>query len=347
MKTNKFALLTLILLGLFSLNISAQKTEILKDEQSNVKCSSEPFIMPSSIKSGITAFEDFIKVMSLPQGKRQQEFSKLSNLSKSYVYKTKLATNLAKKQNLTEEQRSLILETIFTVSKETYSKNNMESVAIADKVSLELESKALGLFNENEAYEIFASMNGDKTYEIDLLNNYENILKMPTISKRKSMLRDSSPKIKSDVWKAQMIYYLVTAELNDSQRKFIAKIIPHFTPLAFDHTNDKLIPNMDSINLDAFENESYKLFTKQEVFVIFMSVGLHKMVPFKEIVTRNSELPEGGGEGNHPACECNYLCGALCWSCGGSAACTETTSGCGWRSNKPCKSSCFMTQNCP
>ena len=117
--------------------------------------------MPQSISIGNEAFKVCIEVMSLLQGKRQKAFSELSNENKAYVFKVGLALQFIKRPNLNKNQNDLILETISKISSDTYDKSTSEKITKAEKEFQDLEGKALELFSPNEAFEIFATLNGD------------------------------------------------------------------------------------------------------------------------------------------------------------------------------------------
>jgi hypothetical protein len=96
MKTNKFALLTLILLGLFSLNISAQKTETDQNLETDI-------------------LQKYIEVSALPMGKRQKAFSESPDEMKANLFKFHLAFQFVKRPNLTKDQKEVILEGISNI----------------------------------------------------------------------------------------------------------------------------------------------------------------------------------------------------------------------------------------
>ncbi len=163
------AFLTLFVVGLFNLittNIFAQKTDFMKNEQPLKQCSGEKFVMPQSLVVGNEAFANFIKVMSMPGGKRQKTFSDISNEEKANVYRVKLALEFTKRPNLSKEQKSLILDTISAISADTYNKKNPELAAKAEKQAEDLEQKAVSIFPPDEAFTIFVGLSGDKAADV-------------------------------------------------------------------------------------------------------------------------------------------------------------------------------------
>ena len=309
--------------------VFAQKIEPSKND-STKQCSAERFVPPPPALVGGDAFANFIKVMSLPSGERQRGFSELSNENKASVFKVRLALNFIKRPNLTREQKNLILETISAVSIDTYNKQNPELRAKAEKQSQELQTKAFALFPPNEAYEIFADLNGDKSGEIKLLKKYEELLTLP-MDVRAKTLRESSPGDRSDFWRAQMIYYLA-ANFNRDQQEFITEIIPLLTPRAFTFPTVQGEEKNEATNaLDGLESRANTLFSKNEVYAFFMIMGIHKIVLPERKFQPDSEidlLP--------PYCDCNYVCWGYCTGGG----CRQTNYGCGWFGDTPCLFKC-------
>ncbi|CAN5744108.1 hypothetical protein BH24ACI2_BH24ACI2_06540 [soil metagenome] len=243
----------------------------MKNEQPLKQCSGEKFVMPQSLVVGNEAFANFIKVMSLPGGERQKTFSDISNEEKANVYRVKLALEFTKRPNLSKEQKSLILDTISAISADTYNKENPELAAKAQKQAEDIQQKAVSIFPSDEAFKIFVGINGDKTADVAFLRKYEEKLAL-RMNIRRKMVREASPAEKSDFWKAQMVYHLATAKLSKAQFEFIVEMIPFLTVNAFDFPmNTEQPKNEETGILDSFEPKAFDLFSKEEVFAIFMS----------------------------------------------------------------------------
>ncbi|HRH43580.1 MAG TPA: bacteriocin fulvocin C-related protein [Pyrinomonadaceae bacterium] len=358
MKKNNLALFTFIygLICLLTFNAFAQVanfTEVKIDEQKT--CSTVPFEMPSIISENSEAFTKFIRVMSLPSGERQHSFSALSNEDKANVIKVKLALQFIKRPNLTREQKGFILDTLSTISADTYDKTDPQKVAQTERNTKILESNALRLFPQNEAYDIFVDMNGDKTPDINFLGKYERILTL-TIKERKQAIRASSPIEKSDFWKAQMIYHIAMSKLNQAQIGFIVDIIPYLTPAAFNFPTESNQPKNQATNaLDSFEAKAVTLFSKEEIYSIFESPGLQKPMPyqiFPSLVTANAEVFKGISYNlvkdfkppvntfNKPVCDCISWCGIGDFSCFTVDCSNSDPTGCGWYGDQRCTKFC-------
>jgi hypothetical protein len=320
-------------------SLFAQKTDSPKSEESTKQCSGEKFVMPPSIAVGGEAFTTFIKVMSLPSGARQKAFSDLPNEGKANVFKVQLALNFITRPNLTKEQKDLILETISMTSADTYDKANSENAAKANKQAQELEIKALGIFPPNDAYQIFADMNGDKKADVALLQKYEELLMLPTLGQRKKFFREVSPLNRMTLWKAQMIYYLATSKLNRNQQDFILEVISLSTLKAFEFpTVEGEVKNHETKALDALEEKAFKLFSKEEVGAFFMSLGVHKIPKLNQNVESQSM---------EETCDCNYTCFSPCTYCYTGTGCKKSETGCGWTLGSPCSNRCRIDVGCP
>lgn len=340
MKRNNLAFLILLTLGLNSmLSLSIFGQDIEKEVKETTKaCTPTIYVLPTTVSVGNKAFENYIKVMSLPSGKRQKAFSDLSNEDKAGLYKVKLALQFIKNHDLRKEQKDLILDTISNISAETYS--NSEA---AEKEANDLQEKALAVFPADQAYNIFATINGDTTYEIGILNKYETTISFPKMGARRTYFRNSSLIEKSEIWRTQMVFHLATSKLNKAQQNLILEIIYLSTPKAFELPEvENGVKNLDAIALDALETKAFELFSKEEVFALFMSFGSHKILPIppKEKDSQN-ELVDS-------SCDCNWWCGALCVFCEGTS-CARTRSGCGWSGRSACGGRCASgpSPNCP
>jgi hypothetical protein len=335
-KTNNLALFTLILVGIFSsfnLNLFAQKAETQKTEKPVLSCSGEKMSLPQSVAVNGEAFANFIRVMSLPAGNRQRAFSDSSDEVKADLMKVGLALQFIKRPNLTPEQKSVIIESVSLVSADTYSKENPDLVAKNQRTQLDIQQKGLAVFTPQEFFEIFANMNEDRSSDIALLKKYEEVVSLPTVALRKSKIRESTPEVKSEFWKAQMIYYLATANINKAQREFIVKTIPFLTANAFDFPKDSSsTKNEETKLINSFEADILKTFTKAEAYVIFVGYGFQRQA---------SESISTGENKRKADCSCsNY------WNCGlGDLGCTnhncnEVSSGCGVWGTIGCQGIC-------
>ncbi len=311
------------------------------------KCSSVKFVMPSSIAVENQAFESFIGVAALPSGAKQKAFSNISSKEKSDFFKIRLSLILLKYPALTNDQKELVLDTIISTSSDQYNKSRPEIVDKARKKSKLLQERALALFAPRDAYEIFAGIYTSDE-DLDLIRAYEALLSLP-ISSRKQRLRELSPKDKSRFWKAQMIYHLALSNLTRNQKEFIADSLKYLTPRTFDFAiNNVLVKNEETNALDSLKPRAFEIFSKEEIFAIFMSNGIHKQSPSdsQRSNTVNSVWPgeatpdSSGVLLKPPTCDCVWWCGIGDFGCTNRVGCGATTDGCGWYGDESCTSIC-------
>jgi hypothetical protein len=330
--------LTLLLLP--NANLFAQQPQDNKKAEKETKEATKTcpisYKLPPSVSIGNQAFQNFIKVMSLPSGQRQKAFSNLPDEEKAGVFKTQLALQFIRRADLNQDQKNLLLETILKTSAETYDRAAPEKRTKAEQADAMLQEKALAVFAPNEAYLIFAGLNGAKE-DVELLQKYENLTSLTTMGKRRQAFRDLSPAERSSLWKTQMIYYLATSKFNKEQQDFILEVISLSTPVAFDFpTIRDGVRNEETKTLDALEEKALTLFSKEEVAAYFMSFGIHK-------IPASSQNDLISGPNN---CDCAWFC-FPCEACHAGTGCKRVETGCGWSGGSPCTAGCKLLENCP
>ncbi|MBA3634375.1 MAG: hypothetical protein H0W58_16445 [Acidobacteria bacterium] len=152
--------------------------------------------------------QSYIEISSLPMNERRKFFNDLSAGDKANLFKLHLALQFVKRPNLSNEQKDLILQTIPTLSFESYEKANSEAIAKTRQEASLLQQKARVIFSKQEGFEIFANLGGDTT-EIDLLQKYQDISTL-SLSKRKDVFRKVLAKDKSNLWKVHLALNLAT-----------------------------------------------------------------------------------------------------------------------------------------
>jgi hypothetical protein len=293
-------------------------------------------------KSNNNSLSNYIKVSSLPMNQRPKFFSDLPAEEKANLFKLNLALQFVKRQNLTKEQKNVILEGISITSPEIYKKDNVENRNQAEQAAITIQNKVLSVFPEREAYEIFASINNGKD-DVTFLEKYLKVISLPTMAERQKIFREASPEDRSDIWKGQMVYFLGTYELNKNQQDFIVEIISLSTPKAFTFPSSEYeVRNVALQKLDALEKIAFKLFSKEEVFKMFMRLGEAEEISSQ---TKKSK-PNSEGE-PPPSCFCNWYCGFCQYCDTAQNICTHTTSGCGWTLSSPCTGLCKWFNDCP
>lgn len=340
-------------------NISAQKFSFVKDTEKEKTCLGVPFEMPSTISNNAEAFTTFMRVMSLPSGARQQAFSELSNEDKATLFKVKLALQFIKRPNLTRDQKGLILETISTISADTYDRTNPAKAAQSERQAKELENVALRLFPRNDVGEIFADMNGDKSFEINLLARYEDLLKQGMFM-RKQIINRIPINERVNIWQTQLIFHLATSTLRNQQKEFIVEIMPNIRSIIEASLN--LSKEAKDKYLLALEANIYSVFTKPEGYSVFMTVGIQRRIDDTVAQLRKIEtgfslnfwnpqimnigfnkskdlLISSKPVGEFVSCTCRSYCDPLNLYCGDSG-CLPTETGCGPFDTWACTNRC-------
>lgn len=288
----------------------------------------------------------FLEMSALPSGKRQRFFSDSSNDEKAGFFKLHLALQFIKRPNLTKEQREVISEAVSKVSPDTYDKSNPDKRAKAEKSAMELQSKALGVFAPNEAYEIFASLGGEKD-DVALLQKYLDVVSLPTMLKRRKAFRESLPTDKSNLIKAQMAYYLATYEGGKERQGFLLEAITLAVPDAFSSPNGKDEGRTKAkLSLEPLRDKANKLFSEREIFTIFMSLGTEEKISTKNTNATQLTIDDPPPAESLEDCGCVWWC-SPCHYCK-SGGCKETTSGCGFFLDSSCTGKCvFEMSTCP
>ena len=283
---------------------------------------------------------DYIKISSLPMNERPKFFSELSPESKASFFKLQMAMQFVKRPNLNLEQKDMILDALSMISAQSYDRSSPENRAKGEQDAMTIQQKSMKVFRPNEAYEIFAGITGG-TRDVELLQKYQEAVSSPKMTVRRKFFRESTPENRSEIWKAQMAYYLATKELNKNQQEFILKVISLTTPETFTFPSKKGEEKSNARkSFEALEEEALKLFTKEDMYTIFMSLGEPE-----RILSKGGE-PEPDLAPGPRDCGCTWWC-LPCTYCR-DGGCDETTSGCGWTLGSPCTGKCVVDINtCP
>lgn len=328
--------------------------------------------MPESIAVGSEVFADYIKVASLPRDERRKSFGKLSNEQKASFFKVQFALQFVKRPNMTKEQKDFILESISKTTADLYDKQNPQKAALASQISQEAENKVFGLFPQKDAFEILEGLGTNKNEEVSHLQKYEDLLKLG-IRLRKKLVNEMPISERAAIWKTQLAYHLATSSLNTKQKEFIVEILPKIQSTLEDSAN--LSREEKNKYTEALESSAFKLFTKNEAFAVFMTIGIQKNVPdnsetleqFKVGYTSQNALRSQTAAFSFPAapllsranqsnpskfsnalfsqwtnCACRWACEEWKASCGGNE-CLKTSSGCGFWGDSECTNACTQS----
>lgn len=327
-RKNNSAFLTLLVVGLFSLfsiNISAQNSVSTTTEKSTKTCSGEKFVMPSSIAVGNDAFGDFIKVASLAMNERKDAFSKLSNEQKATFIKVNLALQFVKRPNMSKEQKEFVLDAISKVSADIWDKSDSEKVRRSQLIGEEVVSKAFVLFLRKEAGDFIEPLNTDKNVEVSLVLKYEDLLKNGSLS-RMTIAKEMPVDDRVNIWKTQLAYHLATGKFSKTQNEFILDMLTSLSPNTFS-SREILTKEEEAKTLETIQSRIFGLFTKQEGYAIFMTLGIQKYIKDEPV---NNLQPAN--------CNCALYCSGdpVCEGTG----CTGQRYGCGVWGDWPCAYLC-------
>lgn len=328
-KNTNSAFFTLAVVGLFSLftlNIFAQKTDSVKSEQLQSKCFGK-LVLPSSISVNNEAFGDFIKVASLTAKERRLLFSKQSNEQKASFVKVNLALQFVKRPNMTKEQQEFVLDAISKVSADIYDKSDSEKIRRSEQNGREVETRALGLFAYKELGDFIEPLMTNKDEEVALLQKYEDLLKNGMKARRK-IVKEMPANDRVNIWRTQLAYHLATGKFSKVQNEFILEMLTSLSPETFasraytkeeeDKANEMLVSGILNV------------FTKEEGFAIFMSLGIQKYVK-DEPIAIDSLRPA--------TCDCNWYCSQ--GACAGPNGCESSPIGdCGPFGTTRCNNLC-------
>lgn len=274
--------------------------------------------------------QNYIEISSLPINERKSFFSSISATDKADIFKLHLALQFVKRPNLTDEQKELILETIPTLSSESYKKNNSQIVEKVQQEAMMLQQKARIVFSKQEGFEIFASLGGDTT-DIDMLQSYQYISDFD-MTARKYIFGKALAKDKSNLWKVHLALYLAKhSELTKEQKKIILEGITLFTPELYK------IPVKSWSGEIETDNEAIQLFTKraQEVFSkekgaeVFEKLGGAESQYSRNLDEIESSMLRADN------CGCSRA-SDWCWETCIGVGCKQTTWGCGTGWSYPC-----------
>ena len=154
MKKNNVALCTLIAIGLVSsltVNLLAQNKV-----SADVKQKQTPNLADKVLQT-------YIDISSLPMDKRRKVFIEASAEEKANLFKLHLALQFIKRPNLNKEQKELIVDSISMITPQSYDLENPGNRVKAQQDASVLEARAKTLFQGKDAFEIFASLGGEKT----------------------------------------------------------------------------------------------------------------------------------------------------------------------------------------
>lgn len=283
--------------------------------------------MPQSIAVGNEAFENYFRVASLSKDERRKAFGKLSNEQKASFIKVNLALQIVKRPNITKDQQEFILDAISKVSSDLFDNSDSEKIRRSEQTGQEIVNKAMGLFAYKELGDFVEPLMIGKDEEVALLQKYEDLLKSSSKS-RMRIAKEMPVNDRLNIWKVQLAYHLSTGKFSKNQNEFILEMLTSLSAETFNFYNS-LSEEEASKASKILIDKLLEVFTKNEAFAIFMTIGIQKYVKDERIVTNNLR----------PTCDCNWSCAGDEW-CTGSGCVSSPIGDCGPFGTTRCHSLC-------
>lgn len=241
--------------------------------------------------------------------------SKQTDEQKASFIKVNLALQFIKRPNMTSDQKEFVLDAISKVSVDLYDKSNYEKVRLSEQSGTEMINRALGLFTIKDAGDFIEPLMTGKNEEVALLQKYEDLLKNGMMARRR-LVKEMPVGDRVNIWKTQLAYHLATGKFSASQNEFILEMLSSLSAETF-ASRENLSAEERSKADEMLLSKILSVFTKEEGFAIFMSVGIQKYVKDEPIVP-DSLRP--------PICNCNFYCEGTP-SCGGPNGCMSSPPG--------------------
>jgi rubrerythrin len=316
LKKNNLAVFAVMVIGFLSLltsDINAQKTVSVKTNLPTTSADSD-------------ILQKYIEVSSLPNGERQKAFSEVSNEMKAKLFRFHLAFQFAKRPNLSNDQKGLILDAIMSASPDVYDTKKTESSNRLQLMSVEARAKSV--FQGREGYEIFANLASD-TNDIEIFKNYQEISSIYNLIERKDAFRQSTPVEKSQLWETHLSLKLAGLTNNQDQMNLIVELITLIDSDTYTITEKSEKWKALDEKLSDITKRIHENFSKKEAFEIFARLGGEG----------SSKSPTPTKQ--KPNCSCSTR-SDYCWgdSCLGGS-CNGSSRGCGTIYIYECNGMCY------
>ncbi|MBX3291457.1 MAG: bacteriocin fulvocin C-related protein [Acidobacteria bacterium] len=279
-----------------------------------------------------SALDDYISITSLPADKKRRAFREASPADRATFFRLHLALQLVKLPDLTEAQAKLVLDAISVINRDTYDVSNIEKRALAERDALDLQNRSLSVFSPIKTSEIFAGLGGGPD-ELEVLTRYQSIIRVDSISDRKSLFRRLSVVERTKLWAIQLAYHLATdEELNSHQKEILFRGIKILRSTALEENCEAefagtaLGKELTELELDAIAS-----FDKREFNKVFVSLGGSGNCTIKGAYVTEVN-PDCGCSLSYNDCTQTTTCS--------SGGCTKSCFGCGFLWLQSCNGEC-------
>jgi hypothetical protein len=314
-----FAIMVIGLISLFAVNLGAQNKVSSTSQGAATACAGKKFVMPASIETATDVFGDYLRVASAPADKRGSLFSKLTNEQKAAFVKVNWALQLVKRPGMTADQQNFVLDMISKVSPDIYDRSDPEKTRANEQDAYGIMTRAMGLFERSDWGDFIEPIPMPKDREVALVQKYQDLLKIGA-RKRMDLTKEMPVNDKVNVWKTQLAYHLATGRFSKAQNEFILGEMMSLTPETF-APRAHFTKEEESAFAAKALSRIYNVFTKEEGYAIFMTVGIQKNVKDEPVNTDNLQESK--------KCRCLTYCSSQYEMCGAENGCVSTTSGCG------------------
>jgi hypothetical protein len=248
-----FSLAVLVLITILSLTIMAQNPTL------------------QDINSDKVVLQNYMTISSLPVDQKSGIFANISNEDKANLFRFHLAFQILKRPWLNQLQKDFLLETISTVSPQSYDQSP-QIVALNQQNAQLLQQKILGLFQKQEGFDIFANLGGDSK-DIEVLQKYnETNLPFYTVNRRQVFSR-LSPIEKSNTMKIHLLRHMSRFDLTLEQRRFILTAVSLAT-LELYATRQETIEGANIMTMiKSFSSQIPNFFNPKDGVAIFLTLG--------------------------------------------------------------------------
>ncbi len=312
--------LTVVLAGSITSPVHAQKTAAMNGAQSQ------------EIDVERAYLRRYQEMAALPVSERRALFVQSSAAEKSSLWRVHLALTLAKRSELNNDQREVVLEAISLAIPELFSLTS-ESPLWKTKVDGPLQllrQHALGAYSKQEAAAILSNISDDEA-EITLLQKYTAISAL-SLTDRKALFAKSVSKDKSDLWRVHLALYLAQRPtMKKEQREVILDAISLATPELFSLSPDNPL-------WKAQVGEPLQLLNKKALVVFSKSEGAE----FLNNLGGRDTVLSGLDPDPDPSKKCNCSHDSdwcILYDCFGTF-CKRISTGCGTFWMHPCTGLC-------
>lgn len=244
----------LCITGIFSQTGYAQKTAALKTDEAQKQAKK-------------SVLQNYLDISALPIGERGKAFSDLSVEDKASIFRFHLAFQLMKRPDLNNEQREMIIESIASISPDSYGKD----IEITRAKAQNIRAQSSYIFSKQEIFEIFASLGGSKE-DIGRLQKYQDTIIPEYGTQRKRIFSQLSVQDKSDVMRTHMIVQMAERYLAIEKLKIMGESIVLCTSEVYLNPSENG-KSRQSPSVKAIFERIKKSFEKEEAMDIFASLG--------------------------------------------------------------------------